>query len=386
MVKAKKYDVVIAGARVAGASTAMLLARAGLRVLVIDRQCYGSDRLSTHALMRGAVMLLDHWGVLAQLMSESTPAVRQTSFIYDGDATVLDIKPEGGIDHLIAPRRTVLDRVLVDAAISAGAEIHHGVCLQELVIGRNGKVTGCILNGPDGFVETVNSDLIIGADGRQSSVARLAGAETYRQGRTSTGCVYGYFEGIPDRGFEWYFAEGVAAGAIPTNHGQHCVFTGVAGTRFAKIFRADIESGFMNVAAANAPSLAKSLSVAKRVDRLRGFGGIPGFFRQSFGPGWALVGDAGYFKDPLTALGITDALRDAHLLARAILEGRESGFARYQEVRDQMSIELFEITEQVASFEWDMDGVRALHYRLSRSMKTECKALAAELAPGRIAA
>ncbi|MEL7154526.1 MAG: FAD-dependent monooxygenase, partial [Pseudomonadota bacterium] len=316
----------------------------------------------------------------------NTPAVAQTSFIYDGVATALQIKPEGGVDHLIAPRRTVLDRVLVDAASTAGAKVRHGVTLQELVIGRSGQVTGCLLRDENGNVEVVHADLVIGADGRQSSVARLVDAKVYRQGSNATGCVYGYFEGLTDKGFEWFFADGVAAGAIPTNDGQHCVFTGVPGRDFAKIFRADPAAGFMRIAAANSPDLAQALTQARRVDRFRAFGGVPGYMRQSAGPGWALVGDAGYFKDPLTAHGITDAFRDAHLLARTIVRDGPANLGQYQTMRDELSKDLFEITEEVASFEWDMEAIGALHHRLSRVMKHECAWLDNDLRPGAIAA
>ena len=312
--------------------------------------------------------------------------MRKTSFIYAGEPAEFEIKPEGGVDHLIAPRRTVLDRVLVDAARTSGAEIRHGVSLQELVIGCDGKVTGCTIQAEDGSTEAIRADLVIGADGRQSSVARLVGAEFTQQGRASMGVVYGYFEGLPDRGFEWYFADGVAGGVIPTNHGQHCVFMGVTSKRFAEVFRADMEAGFMQVATANAPELADRLSRARRADRFRAFGGVPGYFRHSAGAGWALVGDAGYFKDPLTAHGITDALRDAHLLARSIVQDGLHDLSRYQEERDALSADLFAVTEQIASFAWDMEGIGQLHRRLSRTMKAECAWLADDLGPKAIAA
>ena len=382
----KRYDAVVVGGRVAGASTAMLLARAGCKVLLIDRQAYGSDRLSTHALMRGAVTLLSDWGVLPSLMAQDTPAVRQTSFIYAGEAVTLDIKPDGYTDCLIAPRRTVLDRKLADAAETSGAEVRHGTALRELVFDRHGRVIGCVIANQDGAHTTVGAGIVIGADGRQSSVARLTGAETYRQGVTASGCVYGYFEGMPDRGFEWYFGDGVAAGAIPTNHGQHCVFVSAASHRFASLFRDDIRAGFVRVCAANSPELAEAVKSARLCERLKGFGGQPGYFRQSFGEGWALVGDAGYFKDPITAHGITDAFRDAFLLARAITGGQPEGLAGYQALRDELSADLFDITESVAAYDWDMPAVQAMHYRLSRAMKSEAEVLNSMLGVSRLAA
>src|SRR5262245_52988386 len=121
------HDVIVVGARVAGAATAMLLARQGLRVLLVDRDRYGTDTLSTHALMRGSVFLLSRWGLLDRLVEAGTPPVRQTRFDYGTDSVTVGIKPTRGVEALYAPRRTVLDRVLVDAAEAAGAEIRYGV-------------------------------------------------------------------------------------------------------------------------------------------------------------------------------------------------------------------------------------------------------------------
>ena len=125
---------------------------------------------------------------------------------------------------------------------------------------------------------------------------------------------------------------------------------------------------------------------AQLSERLKGFGGQPGYFRQSFGKGWALVGDAGYFKDPSTAHGITDALRDALLLSRAVTGRDPGGLEAYQALRDELSAELFDVTEQVASYEWDMAGVQALHLRLSKAMKAEGEVIDALLEVPKLAA
>ena len=175
------YDAVIVGARCAGAATAMLLARAGMKVLVIDRQAYGSDTMSTHALMRTGVLQLERWGLLPAVMAAGTPEIRATTFHYGCDSLRLSIKPEHGIEHLCAPRRTVLDRILVDAARSAGADVRHGVVLSRLQIDNKGRVIGALLRDADGHSTPVRSDIVIGADGRQSTVAALVNAETYLQ-------------------------------------------------------------------------------------------------------------------------------------------------------------------------------------------------------------
>jgi menaquinone-9 beta-reductase len=377
------YDAVIVGARCAGAATAMLLARAGMNVLAIDRQAYGSDTMSTHALMRTGVLQLARWGLLPAVMAAGTPEIRATTFHYGCESLRLSIKPEYGVEYLCAPRRTVLDRILVDSARSAGADVRHGVVLSRLQIDSKGRVVAALLRDADGNSTTVRSDIVIGADGRQSTVAALVKAGTYLNGRSASGYVYGYYEDLERHGYHWHFGENVAAGVIPTNHGQHCVFVGVPGTAFPATFRGNVEGAFLQVLAANSPRLSDDVSRARLVGRLRGFVGVPGHLRQSHGPGWALVGDAGYFKDPLTAHGITDALRDAELLARAILDGRAGALEAYQHERDALSEPLFHVTEAIASFRWNLDEVKTLHSSLSTSMRAECEYMAGLPAPAR---
>jgi menaquinone-9 beta-reductase len=377
------YDAVIIGGRCAGAATALLLARAGMKVLAIDRQIYGSDTMSTHALMRTGVLQLERWGVLPAVMAAGTPEIRTTTFHYGCDSARLNIKPEHGIEHLCAPRRTVLDRILVDAARGAGADVRHGVVLSRLQIDNKGQVIGAFLKDADGHSTPVRSEIVIGADGRQSTVAALVNAGTYLKGQSASGYVYGYYEDLERCGYHWHFGESVAAGVIPTNHRQHCVFAGVAGTAFRDTFHGNVEGAFLKVLGANSPLLSGDVSRARLVGRLRGFAGVTSHLRQSHGPGWALVGDAGYFKDPLTAHGITDALRDAELLARAILDGRGCALEAYQHERDVLSQSLFHVTDTIASFRWSLDEIKNLHASLSASMRTECEYMAGLTAPMR---
>ena len=365
-----RYDAVIVGARCAGASTAFLLARAGAKVLLIDRHAYGSDTVSTLALMRTGVAQLQRWGVLPEIMAAGTPEVRHTTFHYGDEAIRLKIKPDQGVEYLCAPRRTVLDRVLVDAARDAGADVRHGVMLTGLQM-DNGRVVGAYVKDATGKLTAIRSGIVIGADGKQSTVARLVKAEPYIIGASASGCVYGYFENLQNDGFHWYFGNGVSAGAIPTNDGQHCVFAAVPGERFAATFRGNMQQAFLQIVAANSARFRDELDNARLAGRLRGFVGIPGYIRRSYGDGWALVGDAAYFKDPATAHGITDALRDAELLARAVLAGRPDALAGYQYVRDALSRPLFDTTDAIASFRWSLDEVKALHAQLSNSMQAE---------------
>ena len=321
-------------------------------------------------------MQLHRWGLKPALASMDTPKITSTTFHYGPESIQVAIKAEHGVDYLCAPRRTVIDRILVEAAEAAGAEIRHGFGLSGLQFDSTGRVIGARLSSKDDCPVGVGADLVIGADGRQSTVARLTAAATYLESRFSTGYVYGYFDRMPDDGLHWYFETDAAAGKIPTNHAQHCVFASVPQHLFASTFRGDVEQGFANVLAACSPDLAEAVRRAGRVGKLRGFSGATGFLRQPYGPGWALVGDAGYFKDPITAHGMTDALRDAELLARAVIATDDRAMAAYHRERDVLSIPLFEATEAIASFDWTLAGVKGLHARLSAAMKAESRAVA----------
>jgi flavin-dependent dehydrogenase len=378
----QRYDAVIIGARCAGAATALLLARSGARVLVVDRQAYGSDTLSTHALMRGAVLQLTRWGLIREIMAADTPAIRATTFHYGSEAIRVAIKPEHGVECLFAPRRTVLDRLLVDAARGAGAEVRHGVVLSELQFASNGRVVGVSLKDANGSCMTVRTGIVIGADGRQSTVARLVNARNYVEGSNAAGVVFGYYEDLNRDGSHWHFTKNVAAGVIPTNSG-HCVFAAVPASQFSTTFRGNVVRGFLQVLGANLPALRADLEGGRPIGRLRGFAGAPSYLRQCQGAGWALVGDAGYFKDPLTAHGITDAFRDAELLSRAIADGSARGLEAYQSERDALSLPLLRITDAIAAFSWDLEEVKALHTQLSTVMNAEGSYIAglSELSP-----
>jgi flavin-dependent dehydrogenase len=370
-----RYDAVVIGARCAGAATAMLLARSGAKVLLVDRQAYGSDTMSTHALMRGGVLLLNRWGLAPRLFAQGTPPIRSTTFHYGDEAVRVDIKPDQEVDCLYAPRRSVLDAALVDAACEAGSEVRHGVALSDLQFAQNGRVSGVELRDASGGYASVRSDIVIGADGRQSTVAQLVHAKTYVDGRNASAAVYGYFENLPRSGSHWHFATNAAAGVIPTN-GSHCVFAGVPAQRFSATFGGDVMRGFRQTLRTNGPELQEDVSRAKLIGRLRGFAGATGFLRECHGPGWALVGDAGYFKDPLTAHGITDALRDANALAREIIAGRTRSLAAYQGERDELALPFLRTTDAIASFSWDIERIKQLHMELSALMKAEANHIA----------
>lgn len=372
-----RYDVVIAGARVAGAPTAMLLARAGLRVLVVDPLPRGRDTLSTHALMRGGVMQLQRWGLLDVVRAAGTPVARTTSFHYLSERIDIPIKPKDGIDGLYAPRRTVLDPILADAAEQAGADVVHGVAVSDVFRDREGRVRGVTLVGSGRTPVTVRADLVIGADGLRSKVARLVGARVLRSMEHSAAAIYGHWPALGIEGYHWHFGPGLAAGAIPTNDGETCIFVSLPPDLFRTISHADIRALYRRSIRDLSPELDAALTEVKDDVKLRAFPGVPGFVRQSIGRGWALVGDAAYFRDPLTAHGITDALREAEFLVRAIVSSDPGAMASYEQERSGRVTGVLESTDRICSFDWTMDEIKELHLTLSKAMNVPVQAVRA---------
>lgn len=367
------------GARPAGAATAMLLARHGLRTLVLDAGRIGADTLSTHALMRGGVLQLSRWGLLDAIVAAGTPPVRRTTFTYGGDRAAITLRPSAGVDALYAPRRTVLDPLLVTAAGAAGAEVVDRTRVTDLVR-TDGRVTGVRAVPAGGGPVDITARLVIGADGIESSVARWAGATITRQGAHATAFSYGYWDGLDLDGYHWIFRADGCAGLIPTNGGQTVVFAGATPARIGRGGTALITE----IVTAGAPDLGAQVGRGRAPTTTRTFGGHPGFLRRAHGPGWALVGDAGYFKDPISAHGLTDALRDAELLARAVIAGWGPGsdralhhaLAGYEADRDRLSLPLFGIVDRIASQSWDDSEIGDLLLGLSSAMADEVETLA----------
>jgi flavin-dependent dehydrogenase len=373
------YDVIIVGARCAGAATALLLAKGGMRVLAIDRHGYGSDTLSTHALMRPAVMQLSRWGLLEPLIRGGAPVITSTTFHYGEEEVAIPIRSELSIPGLIAPRRTVLDRVLVDAARDAGATILHDVAVQDLNVDVDGRVRGVVLKDADGRARTLTADHVIGADGLGSMVARKVQAATLISGRASVAHIFGYAAAPELSGYHWYFQPGVSGGMIPTNNGLACIVASVPTSRFDTEFRCNLLAGRLSALMALAPTLARH-AAAHDVGRLKAFRGTHGMLRQAHGRGWLLVGDAGFFRDPLTSHGISDALRDAEGAALAILSGSASGLARFQNERDSLALPILEATDAISAFDWSLAELPERHKRFSDAMKAEIAVLASRSA------
>lgn len=380
----RSWDVIVVGARVAGAATAMLLARAGLRVLCVDRSRYGTDTVSTHALMRGGVMQLQRWGLLDEVIARGTPAVRRTVFHYGNETVGISIKPSAGVDALYAPRRTVIDPLLVDAARRAGATVEFGATVSDVLRDDSGRVNGVSVRDEHGrAVRQERAALVIGADGRNSLIATAVGAQLQSVGRNSGSYLYGYWSDLPTDGYEWIYQLGLTAGMIPTNDGLTCVFLGARRENLNPAVR----SG--GPVADTFRSLAHLAGFGDRLDHATLAGSIrhgrrlpPGYLREAYGPGWALVGDAGHWMDPMSTHGITSALRDAELLAIAVVGGiarrrpGELDLADYQTVRDRISRPMMAHAEVIAGFEWDLTEIRSVLRGMASAMAEEVEAIA----------
>jgi 2-polyprenyl-6-methoxyphenol hydroxylase-like FAD-dependent oxidoreductase len=370
------YDAVIVGARAAGAATALLLARQDRRVLLLDRAAFGSDTPSTHALMKGGVLQLHRWGLLGQIRDAGTPALHHTLVHYDDMDIDIPVEDDGEVDALYAPRRTVLDPMLAIAAGDAGAEVRFETPVTGLLRDPDGRVAGIGYRDAGGRTVEARAPLTIGADGVRSLVARSVGAPTTRTGAHASAVVYAYFASADLDGFQWFFRHGGGAGMIPTNDGV-LVYIAIASPRFETELRPDIETGFWRALRCYAPEAADAIAASERTSRFHVHAGTFGFHRRPAGPGWALVGDASHFKDPISAHGLTDALRDAELLARAVgpvldrPDDLVAALASYEAERDRLSAPMFDLADRVAAYDWSADEARTLLKGMSRCMGEE---------------
>ena len=349
----KSYDAIVVGARCAGSPTAMLLARKGYKVLLVDRATFPSDTISTHLIHPPGVAALRRWGLLDRVVATGCPPIATYSF--DFGPFVLTGAP-GTADSPVAycPRRTVLDKILVDAAAEAGAEVREGFTVEEIVI-EDDRVTGLRGHGKDGAMVTETARVVIGADGRHSLVARAVQPDQYHEKPHLLCGYYGYWSGLPMNGrFETYVRPERGMAAMPTNDGLTLVIAGWPIAEF-EANKKDLDGNYLRTLEMAAP-LADRIRSAKLETRLVGTS-VPNYFRKPFGPGWALVGDAGYNKDFITAMGITDAFRDAELLVAALDESSsgarsfDDALGDYRSKRDHEVLPIFELTTQLATLQ-----------------------------------
>jgi flavin-dependent dehydrogenase len=340
------YDAIVVGARCAGSPTAMLLARGGQRVLLVDRAAFPSDTLSSHYIHQPGVACLDRWGLLEPVMRAGSPPIRDYSLDV-GPFALRGVPPAiDGIDAAYSLQRVALDQILVEAAADAGAEVRERFSVQGLVV-EDGRVVGVRGRTAAGTTVTERARIVIGADGMNSVVARAVEAPEYDAVPALTCAFYSYWSGVPMDGVELYVRPGRVIVTAPTNDDRVVVIVFWPHAQL-RALRADLEGSF-HAALELAPGLAGRVRAGTRTARFRGTNRLPNFRRRPYGDGWALVGDAGYHKDPILALGITDAFRDAELLADALLAGAPLG--AYARLRDESSAHGFATTLQFARLE-----------------------------------
>jgi flavin-dependent dehydrogenase len=348
------YDAIIIGARCAGSPTAMLLARKGYRVLLLDKATFPSDTLSSHFIRLPGLTHLKHWGILDAVIASNCPPI--STFTFDAGPFSLTgmASPVEDVAVNYAPRRLVLDKILVDAAVTAGVEFREGFSVQQILMDGD-RVIGIEGRGPSGRNVKEQAHLVIGADGMRSLLARTVQAPTSYTKPSLSCSYYTYWSGVPIEGVEIYSRPSRLIITFPTNDGLTCTYVSWPRAEF-HTFRTDIEANFLRTLDL-IPSLAERVRQSKREARFAGTGDAPNFFRKPFGPGWALVGDAGCHEDPYLAQGITNAFHDAALVAEAIdagFSGRQSletSLSNYERQRNATRLPLYELNTQLASLE-----------------------------------
>jgi flavin-dependent dehydrogenase len=345
------YDAIIVGARCAGSPTAMLLSRKGYKVLLVDKATFPSDTMSTHAVWLPGVARLRRWGVLQQVIDSNCPPLTSGAD-HVGDITLAGtIPPLDGHNEVYCVRRTVLDTILVHAAADAGAEVREGFVIDDIT-GEGEQVTGIRGHTGRGAPVTEQARVVIGADGMRSLVARRVRAATYNETPTLSCVYYSYWSGLPQE-CVGYSPNRRAIISGPTNDGLTMVYFAWPRSEFDAV-RRDVEGNIERMIDL-VPEFAERVRQGRREARFVGTGDLPNFFRKPYGPGWALVGDAGYHLDPITGQGITDAFRDAELLTDALdagFAGRQpldEALAGYERQRNEASQPMYEFTCQLAA-------------------------------------
>jgi flavin-dependent dehydrogenase len=347
------YDAIVVGARCAGSPTAMLLARRGYRVLLLDKGSFPSDTISTHIVWPHGAEIMSRWGLLDKLAATNCPPIA-LNMIFDVGPFAL----KGGVTDANAgrggfcPRRTVLDKLLVDAAVESGAELREEFVVEDLVWAGD-RVAGLQGRTRRGRSVEERAKVVVGADGVHSLVAKAVAAREYDAKPPLATFYYAYYSGFAADDIEQYVREYQGTACFPTNDGLTLIAAVWPSKRFPEI-RSDIE-GHVKKVHQSTPTVADRLQRARREEKWVGTAGVPNYFRRPYGPGWALVGDAGYDKDPITAQGISDAFIDAENLAEAVhaifsaARPFDEAMAEYQSKRDRRAKPMYDFTCQLAT-------------------------------------
>lgn len=361
------YDVIVVGARCGGSPTAMLLAQKGYRVLLLDKSRFPSDVLSAHYIHHTGVGMLEKWGLLERVAACGCPPIYRL-YVDLGEHLRSTIDYEKGAVEFngceispppisprrpaYAPRRRFLDTILLESAIAGGAQFRESFTVKDLIF-DHGRVTGVVGSSESGTSERIHGRIVVGADGRYSTMNKILNPITYHETPSHTIAAHSYWSGLDLNGMEAYFREGICAHVTPTNDGLACVGLSVARDRCESNFMHHLEDNFYRYIG-QLPELKKRLENGKREESFVGTDFIPNYIRRCFGDGWALIGDAAYNRDPIMGQGISEAFRQAELLAKAIdetLSGErptEEALRDYQDARDRFAIPMFNAAAELS--------------------------------------
>ena len=322
----------------------------GLDVVMVDRAEFPSDTLSTHAIARGGMVQLLRWGLIDEIVASGAPPIREVAFHVDGDSIVRQLKDRHGVDFLLAPRRQVLDRLLQEAAIDAGVDFRPNVTIDTVTMDDHGRATG-VQGRCGGAPIEIDARMVVGADGLRSRVARNVGARLV-ESRPADGATHYAYVHSPSHTIEYHTGDRGFAGVFPTHGDEACVWvcTSASLARRWRQRTGDPSAAWLGLLNAVAPFLAERIADDPPAGPARGMIGMPNQFRDPAGPGWVLVGDAGYHRDAITGHGISDAFRDAELAADAVsstllggVDEVEAG-VHYRETRERLARPIFELS------------------------------------------
>ncbi|WP_424217692.1 FAD-dependent monooxygenase (plasmid) [Streptomyces sp. BI20] len=371
------YDVIVVGARISGSGVACLLARAGYRVLLVDRARFPSATASeTNLIHPAGVAALRRLGVLDRLAGMNVPRITRYGLRSGPVSLEAELPEVDGVGYALSPPRAELDHAMVLTAVEAGAELREGTNVQELLRDDDGRVVGVAGSLKGGRTFTEKASLVIGADGKNSRVAALVGAVSYRDHPVLGKSHWTYWEGLPqDSLVRTYRGSGVHPFTWPTHDGLSIVGVARPTAGFPSgAADEEIDRLVVDAFATVDPDLSARLRDTRRAGRWL-TGAVPNFLRTSHGPGWALVGDAGATRDPITASGITFALRSAELLAEQVdsaLAGRvpqARALAAYGIRRDALLSDHHDYTRDYARIAPHSPEERALIEAMARSQR-----------------
>ncbi|SIT49236.1 Flavoprotein monooxygenase [Paraburkholderia ribeironis] len=328
----EQFDVIVVGASVSGSPTAMLFAREGFKILLIDKKIFPRDTLSTHFIWPRGLSYLHRWGI-AESILQRTPHFTRMEVVVEGirlygSVPLADVQTrfktlhgnaDGATDVYCGPRRLLLDHALIKAAATAGADVRQGVTFTRPIV-ENDEVRGIHAVTQQGTPFEARARLVIGADGRFSGFAKAVGAPMLEYRSSSTFAHFGYFSGIRKDELTIRNRGRLGTAIFPTSDGTHMVLV-YGPNSWWSAFRGDAEANFFKTYEFCDPETAEKVRGGRREEPFKAYGTMPVFQRQNVGRGWALIGDAGSCNDQVTAMGITHAFRDAELISHTLGQG-----------------------------------------------------------------